>query len=270
MAFRFEEFDSIYSGTHLVLVRPEWRPFILEDLLNDFGRIPLEARRGFTGRVEHFSYEPQGAPGRILVRELARGGLARFAGNIHLGMKRLRRELQAVRRARQAGLNVPEIVACRATHAFGPFHRFTLVVREIPQAQDLLMLAGGASPSERRHIIEGVAGEVRRMHDAGLYHGDLNVKNILMAGPAVYFIDLDRATVRMTRDPQLDAANLARLNRSVEKWLRRRVSRVDRLRFLFRYVKDREELRRLARRCAAGLWFHRAWWAVTKYSQNLS
>jgi len=263
MPIRLDGYDSIYSGPHLVLIRPEWRPFLLEAILADFAEIPVGDRTGFRGRVEHFSYQPPGAPGRVLVRELARGGLARFAGNIHLGMRRILRELHAVLRARRAGLNVPEIVACRATHAFGPFHRFTLVVREIAGARDLLALARETEPARHRRIIADVAGEVRRMHEAGLYHGDLNVKNILLQGSAVFFIDLDRAILRMARDPGLDAANLSRLNRSVEKWLRTRVSRVDRLRFLFSYSKDRERIRDLARRCGAGLWFHRFWWSLT-------
>ena len=263
MALLLDGYDSVYSGRHLVLIRPEWRPHLLEDVLSDFEKVPAEERTGFKGRVEHFAYQPKGAPGRVLVRELARGGLARFAGNIHLGMKRILRELRAVLRARTAGLNVPEIVACRATHAFGPFHRFTLVVREIAGAHDLLALSRDTRPARHRQIIADVAGGVRRMHEAGLYHGDLNVKNILLQGTDVYFIDLDRAVLRMARDPSLDAANLARLNRSVEKWLKDRVSRVDRLRFLFSYVQDRERIRDLARRCGAGLWFHRFWWALT-------
>ncbi|HEY3226307.1 MAG TPA: lipopolysaccharide kinase InaA family protein [Planctomycetota bacterium] len=263
MALLLDGYDSVYSGPHLVLIRPEWRPYLLEDVLSDFEKVTAEERTGFRGRVEHFAYQPKGAPGRVLVRELARGGLARFAGNIHLGMKRILRELRAVLRARTAGLNVPEIVACRATHAFGPFHRFTLVVREIAGARDLLALARETAPARHRRIIADVAGEVRRMHEAGLYHGDLNVKNILLQGTEVYFIDLDRAVLRMARDPGLDAANLSRLNRSVEKWLKDRVSRVDRLRFLFTYVQDRARIRDLARRCGAGLWFHRFWWALT-------
>lgn len=262
MALILDGYDTVYSGPHVVLVRPEWRPLLLEDLLADFAAVPAPERRLFTGRVEHFSYRPKDAPERVLVRRLARGGLARVAGDLHLGLSRITSELRAADRARKAGLRVPDILACRATRAVGPFWRFTLAVAEIEGARDLLEALPAAPPADRHRILEDVAAELRRLHQAGVYHGDLNVKNILLRGREVFLVDLDRARTRPAREPAMDESNLARLNRSVEKRLAGVVSRLDRLRFLRAYALDRAEIPGLARRCASGLWFHRLWWAI--------
>ena len=32
MPLRVEGYDTVYSGPHLVLIRPEWRPYLLEDI----------------------------------------------------------------------------------------------------------------------------------------------------------------------------------------------------------------------------------------------
>jgi len=56
---------------------------------------------------------------------------------------------------------------------------------------------------------------IRRFHDLGVCHADLNVSNILLAEDQVYLIDFDRSQLRgggLWRD-----ANLVRLRRSLEK-----------------------------------------------------
>jgi tRNA A-37 threonylcarbamoyl transferase component Bud32 len=81
------------------------------------------------------------------------------------------------------------------------------------------------------------------MHDCGIYHRDLNVKNILVRegpeGLEAFVIDFDRA-ILMTSVP-LDARmkNLLRLDRSILKWpaLRNRVTVTDRLRLMREYLQ---------------------------------
>ena len=55
-----------------------------------------------------------------------------------------------------------------------------------------------------------------RFHDAGVFHADLNARNILLAGITVYLIDFDRARIG---SPSVVNAkrNLQRLHRSLEK-----------------------------------------------------
>jgi len=243
--------------------------------VDDFRRVEWSERRAYAhGRVTHFSYQPRGAPSRVFVRRAARGGLiGKILGGLHLGGGRPIRELRAAVAARRAGVAVPEPVAVRATRAAGIFRRFTTVTLEIEGASNLLTLAPRLSGPEKRRTIERVAGEMRRLHEAGIYHGDLTLQNILANGAKVYFIDLDKALLRPRREESLDRMNLSRLNRSVEKLFGSRgcVTRTDRLRFLRCYLGDpaapagdaRKRLRELARECASGLWFHRLWWSLS-------
>ncbi len=60
---------------------------------------------------------------------------------------------------------------------------------------------------------------VRRFHNAGLDHVDLNCDNILVAQGQVYLIDFDRCRLRAEGPSEATwkRANLNRLRRSVEK-----------------------------------------------------
>jgi len=206
------------------------------------------------------------------VRRAVRGGLlGRVMGGLYLGVGRPLRELRAAAAARKAGVGVPEPLAVRATRAGGFFRRFTIVTREIEGASNLLVLIPTLSGPERRMLLERVADEMRRLHEAGVYHADLTLQNILTRGTDVYFIDLDKAILSSRRDESLDLMNLSRLNRSVEKLFRSKgiVSRADRLRFLRRYLggdSAKGRLKDLARACASGLWFHRLWWSLSGQS----
>jgi len=272
-------FNVLEKGPHTVLIRPGWEPWLLEDLVDDFRRVEASERKSYAhGRAAHFSYLPRGAPARVFVRKAARGGLlGSLLGGLYLGRGRPLRELRAADAARRAGVGVPEPLAVRATRAAGIFRRFTIVTREVADSSNLLTLAPKLSGPDKRRLIERVADEMRRLHEAGVYHADLTLQNILSNGSGIYFIDLDKALLRPRREDALDLMNLSRLNRSVEKLFGSRgcVTRTDRLRFLRRYLgtappapprAGRDRLRELARECASGLWFHRLWWSLSGQS----
>jgi hypothetical protein len=260
-------FESFSHGSQTVLIRPEWKPWLLDDLLGGFGRIDPSRRRHYShGRVAHFSYQPDGAPGRVFVRQATRGGLiGTLLGGLYAGVDRPLRELRAATAARTAGVSVPEPLAVLVRRVGGVFCRFTVVAREVENAQDLLTVASTPSTARKRELLDRVADEMRRLHESGVYHGDLTMKNILMSGTSVYIIDLDKATLAPRRDERLDMMNLSRLNRSVVKLLGTRgfVSRTDKLRFLRRYLGGRDRIKELSQVCAQGLWFHRLWWSMT-------
>lgn len=250
-----------------MLIRPEWKPSLLEDLLDDFSRVTASARRDYAhGRVAHFSYQPGGGPGRVFVRRAARGGaIGALLGGLYASLGRPLLELRASTVARERGVSVPEPVAVRATRVGGLFWRFTVVTREVQEASDLLTLSAALTPVRKRELIDRVADEVRKLHEAGVYHADITLKNILLSGGAVFIIDLDKARLPGRREERLDVMNLSRLNRSVEKLLGGRgvVTRADKLRFLRRYLGGRLRLREFSDLCASGLWAHRLWWTLT-------
>jgi hypothetical protein len=259
-------FETLKHGAHTVLIRPEWKACLLDDLLGDFNGVEPGRRRLYShGRVAHFSYLPPGAPGRVFVRHATRGGLiGAVLGGLYTAIRRPLQELRAATAARSAGVGVPEPLAVRVTRVGGIFFRFTVITREIQNAEDLLTFASTPSTGRKREVIARVADEMRRLHESGVYHADLTMKNILMSGTSVYIIDLDKATLA-PRDGRMDMMNLARLNRSVVKLLGTRgaVTRTDKLRFLRRYLGGRDRIKELSQLCAQGLWFHRLWWSLS-------
>jgi hypothetical protein len=95
--------------------------------------------------------------------------------------------------------------------------------QEEPQAQDLLTAwRGRTSRRERCLLLRRVGGAIRRLHDAGVEHPDLQVRNVLLCSSSperIVVIDLDRARFRAAASPtaRVRASHLARLVRSAIK-----------------------------------------------------
>jgi tRNA A-37 threonylcarbamoyl transferase component Bud32 len=198
--------------------------------------------RGMTQRVAFDGPEP----GRAVFRRYRRGGLFRWLTRDKLlGGLRPFRELRAVEAARGAGVPTAEVLAVRVDRVGPGVYRGEMVTRELVDAPDLVTwLCGADAPRgrERSAAIDAIGRAVRRMHDAGIVHADLHVKNILLRrepSMRVFVIDFDRATIedRLPRDVR--DANLRRLDRSTVKFnlcARPAISRADRVRFLRGYV----------------------------------
>ncbi len=86
---------------------------------------------------------------------------------------------------------------------------------------------------------------MRSMHDAGIFHGDLNLKNIILQTTDPqnikgYLIDFDKSFIRSHLRETLRIRNLLRLNRSAEKFKNQGlpITRTDVLRFLLAYFQN--------------------------------
>lgn len=92
----------------------------------------------------------------------------------------------------------------------GLLYRAAILVERIPQVQPLADVLSTADP-------DAVATAIRAMHDAGVWHADLNAYNILLneSGQA-WIIDFDRAR-RVIMTKQRRQSNLYRLRRSLVK-----------------------------------------------------
>lgn len=122
-----------------------------------------------------------------------------------------------------AGLPVPVAVAARYQRE-GLTYRGDLITELLPESQTL------AQYLEYKELglpaWAAVGRCIRRFHDLGFCHADLNAHNVVLGAEEVFLIDFDRARHRgpgLWRD-----ANLTRLLRSLEKLDdARRVRRVD-------------------------------------------
>lgn len=77
-------------------------------------------------------------------------------------------------------------------------------------------------PARLRRILKSIADTILTMHRQGVYHADLNLKNVLVRydqkTAESYIIDFDRAKLFLGRLPApLARSNLDRLRRSARK-----------------------------------------------------
>ena len=210
--------------------------------------------RAGSGRaaVVRFTLAARAAIGK---RPVHGGLLGPLLGGLYAGMGRLVDQLRCAETLRTAGVETPEVLAVGSMRVFGPLHAHAIVTRELRGAQNLLEAAAGAPAARvRRRLLVECADVLRRMHDAGFLHADLNVANLVLEqgdGMRVLnVVDLDRGRFRARLSPRERLGSLARLLRSYEKWLapRLRLSAREEILFLHRYAgPDRAWLRRLAR-----------------------
>jgi len=176
---------------------------------------PAASGRGGQGRLE--------APGGTLIlKQLRRGGLPaalwrdRFPGTARL-IANLTTPLEVERR----GIATARPVALLVVPGPPGLYRGFLATRQIPGAVDLRRrFVSGPPPSEPE--LGAALGLVRRMHDAGIEHPDLNLGNLLLrldeSGPCAWVIDLDRA--RLSSGPLAFAARQRAVRRLERSYLK--------------------------------------------------
>ena len=161
-----------------------------------------------------------------LIRAYRHGGLFRTIATtwFFTWPPRPFRELAVTEELRRRGLRTVEVCAACVSRPAGPFYRGWLITKQLQGAEDLWS-AFHSGLIERIGLtaaLRAVAGGIRAMHREGVYHADLNLKNILLrienGAAASYIIDYDRARLFLGRLPiALANRNLARLKRSVLK-----------------------------------------------------
>ncbi|MFO7957312.1 MAG: lipopolysaccharide kinase InaA family protein [Candidatus Brocadiia bacterium] len=218
----------------------------LPDLVADLSGRPTRQ----AGRDTCWEWHPDwyDGPG-LVVRQYVHGGLlGPLFGSLFMGEKRMLREFRTALHAVDRGVATARPVALRVEPVFGPVVRAHFVSELIQGARNLLDVCAdlrgesGTDPP-RAHAARAVAGSIADLHDAGILHGDLNLKNILLRGlpdrPEVFIIDFDRARVLPELALDQRMRNLERLDRSVVKWADSRavIRPLDRVRVLRRYLE---------------------------------
>jgi len=164
-----------------------------------------------------------GAQGHaVVVRPYRRGGFpARVLRDTYFGWNpRPFRELCATEALRRRAAPVVEVYAAAVRWRLPGCYRGWLVSRYVPGAASLwAWLSAAPAPAERRVVFARVGQALRRLHERGGQHPDLNLNNILVCGganaPDVVFIDFDRA--QASARGRSAAADFARLRRSAQK-----------------------------------------------------
>ena len=157
--------------------------------------------------------------GPAVLRRYLRGGqAARFSRDRYFftGFERSRplQEFNVLVTLQSMGLPVPHPLAAQCVRD-GLFYTGSLLTRRIPDVVPLADLLGREEAGPELWRATGAC--IRRFHEQGVVHADLNARNILVRGlETVYLIDFDRASVKKDAHRSFEA-NLRRLRRSLEK-----------------------------------------------------
>lgn len=168
------------------------------------------------GRSQAHFFEYSGR--QKVLRHFRRGGLIGRINRdlyLNLGVERSRamQEFALLGWMRGKALPVPRPVAARYAPV-GLFYRADIITERIPEARPLAeALRDKRLPAE---VWRAVGRVVRRLHDHGVYHSDLNCRNILLDDQqAAWVIDFDKCERRAPGD--WAQGNLDRLERSLRK-----------------------------------------------------
>jgi len=189
-------------------------------------------RREFTGRGAAFGVT-LGAQS-VVVRHARHGGLlAPLLGDRFWGEPRFYREAALSRTLARERVRTPAVLA-GVCYRLGPCHRADVVTAAVDGA-DLVELFYGAAPpwgAARAAVLGAVGALVRRLHDAGFVHPDLQLRNLLVRGagearPEAWLLDVDTCRPMRADGDAERSRNLDRLYRSWAKWNRLRGERLD-------------------------------------------
>jgi serine/threonine protein kinase len=243
-------FSFIKKGRVLILLKEDYKDVLLKQGIDDL--------KTFLKKSSQFSYYLKGRSlhpciplddGRKMVlRQYSHGGLLRaITGNLYFFGARSFRELALAEEIRSRGIFTISPIGAIHHRIFFSFYQAYFLSLEVPNALDLIQYFQqmGARPTRenlslKRKTIRSAALLIRQFHQAGFFHGDLQLKNILIAGDQVLLIDFDRSYRRANLSVQEKMKNLLRLSRSAEKWKRLGlpITRTDCWRFFLAYAGD--------------------------------
>lgn len=155
----------------------------------------------------------------LVLREYRRGGLmAKISRNTYIftGESAVRSfaEFRLLDHLVGMGLPVPRPVAASYRKTTPVNYQAALIIERLEEATPLADLI--ASLDDRAWQVLG--GTIRRFHDAGVRHADLNCFNVLVRGGEFFLIDFDKGRImEASSSTRWKDANLNRFARSLRK-----------------------------------------------------
>ena len=156
---------------------------------------------------------------RLVLREYRRGGLmARVAQHAYAYVResdvRSFAEFRLLNQLVTLGLSVPRPVAAWY-RKFSPVQYWAAIM--IEQLEDTVPLAELVLRLDSQ-AWESLGTTIRRFHDAGVMHADLNCFNVLVRSGEYFLIDFDKSRLmKNSASARWKAANLDRFSRSLAK-----------------------------------------------------
>ncbi len=206
-----DDFEPVSRNGKTALVRKRFADVIAAALMTGEGC----EHAGVAGRggILRFTLEDRGDYG--VIRRYRRGGVVRgFMTDAYVVANRPLRELRVMEYAYKAGLPVPEpLGAC--WQRTGLFIRGFFSCREIAGCD--LQTYLGTAHADAPETLRACGKTVKDMHDSGIYHADLQLRNVIVGDAKVWLIDFDKAVMAGPVRRLRRAMNLLRLRRSFTK-----------------------------------------------------
>ncbi|QSX40969.1 3-deoxy-D-manno-octulosonic acid kinase [Shewanella cyperi] len=170
------------------------------------------------GRYTTWFIRPPANTTDWVLRHYWRGGLMEKLSKdayLYTGLERTRAlaELKLLEQLHGEGLPVPKPIAARVVKK-ALWYSADILIERIEGCVDLVaFLEKQAMTTEQW---QQLGSTLARFHRRGVYHADLNAKNILIGNGEFYLIDFDRGELR-TPASQWQQSNIDRLLRSFNK-----------------------------------------------------
>ncbi|WP_332399031.1 3-deoxy-D-manno-octulosonic acid kinase [Vibrio metschnikovii] len=203
--------NTTYWYDPTLLIEPVEQAFCLSFWDNQQAIIGSARGRGTTWFL-------QGQQASFALRHYHRGGLlGRWIKDHYCftGWQNTRayQELHLLAWLSEHGVNVPAPVAAKVER-HGLTYQADILVQKLDNANDLVAIL--AENQLQPNQLERIGQEIRKMHDAGVNHTDLNIHNILIdSEQRVWIIDFDKC--RKQTHSAWKQKNLQRLQRSFNK-----------------------------------------------------
>ena len=189
-------------------------------LLEDRPAAQLDAAQPspYEGRGRPHLLQLPGVP-PLVVKSLRHGGLLAFLGkDRYWSPRRLLQAAALIQDLERAGVPTAPFAFARIRRC-PPFCRLELATQQIPSANTLQAVLEQSPPASwLRQLAPQVGRLIRRLHDHGVQHADLNLKNLLVAeDPPVSVIDFEGSRRHSSLGTAGRVANFERLFRSLAK-----------------------------------------------------
>ena len=202
-----------------------------------------------SGRREHKIVSAGGE--KFVLRHYEHGGLLRFlTRDFYFIARRFLHELLTSQYALSRGIQTPEVAALRIRRSLFAY-KADILTRFVEESADLQKIIRenfqAVGLARKREVIDKCAILIRRMHDCGILHADLHIKNILLSRRdgllQPFLLDLDKAKILKALTPRQRMRNLFRLGRSLDKMGDACIiTEQDKYRFFLGYLKAGEPL----------------------------
>jgi hypothetical protein len=206
-----------------------WRFWLADELAPCAGELLVGLRQaqrspahGLGGRQSAFPVQAGGSA--LFLRLCRRGGLMRLlADDIYLGVApRPLAELRTMVEAARRGLAVTQPMGAAVKWLLPGLYRGLFLTRALAGMTLWDFIRTDDDPRVRAHVLAEARRTIDEIHQAGLFHADLNLCNLFVARNgerlSVVVLDLDKARFYpRPLGPALRRANLRRLLRSARR-----------------------------------------------------